>query len=148
MKSAKLPGFSRYIIYENGLVKYADTGKICPDYDDGKNGYRKIKLYPDGSKKRKSFWVNRLVWEAFYGPIPAKLEVDHRDGNRLNNHIENLSLVSHNGNCEFKKQRDSKFLFNRKAKKRQLKHLRETKNLCERNPESGVEGKPRPEKLR
>lgn len=110
------PGFSRYRIYENGVIKYADTGKVCPDYDDGKNGYRKIKIYPDGSKNRVSFWVNRLVYQAFRGPIPAGMEVDHIDGNRLNNHIENLSLVTHKQNCVLKKQRDSRFLFNRKAK--------------------------------
>jgi hypothetical protein len=117
MKWTMLPNFSRYHIGENGVVKYINTGKICPNYDDGKNGYRKIKIYPDDSKKRKSFWVNRLTWQAFYGPIPPGLEVDHVDGDRVNNNIKNLSLVTHKQNCILKKQRDSKYLFNRKAKK-------------------------------
>ena len=109
-----LEGFSRYEISDTGLVRYRDTGKLCPDYDDGKNGYRKIKIYPDGSKKRKSFWMNRLVWLAFRGAIPDKLEVDHTDGIRLNNCLDNLALVPHKVNCRLKKQRE-KNLFSRKA---------------------------------
>ena len=115
MRVAVLPGFSRYEILENGVVRYRATGKICPDYDDGKNGYRKIKLYPDGSKKRKSFWMNRLVWMAFWGAIPEKHEVDHIDSNRINNSLDNLMVVTHRQNLLLRKQRDSKFLFNRKA---------------------------------
>jgi hypothetical protein len=116
-----LEGYSRYFIWDDGTVTYRDTGKLCPDYDDGKNGYRKIKLYPDGSKKRKSFWVSRLIYQAFIGPIPPKMEIDHKDGNRLNNTLENLILVTHKQNQELKKQRDSRYLFNRKAPKRNRK---------------------------
>jgi len=111
-----LKGFSRYEVSSTGLVRYKDTGKICPDYDDGKNGYRKIKIYPDGSKKRRSFWVNRLVYEAFNGAIPPKMEIDHLDGFRANNNIENLMAVTHKQNLILRKQRDSN-LFNRAAPK-------------------------------
>jgi len=117
MRAVVLKGFSRYEVLENGLVRYKDTGKICPDYDDGKNGYRKIKIYPDGSKKRKSFWVNRLVYEAFNGTIPPKMEIDHVDGDRTNNNIENLIAVTHKQNLILRKQRESLYLFNRAAPK-------------------------------
>ena len=118
MRIAVLAGFSRYEILETGVVRYRDTGKICPDYDDGKNGYRKIKLYQDGCKERKSFWVSRLVWEAFNGPIPPKIEIDHMDSNRVNNTLGNLIPVTHRQNSILKMQRDSNFLFNRPAPKR------------------------------
>jgi len=119
MKTAVLPGYSRYEILDSGVARYKVSGKICPDYDDGKNGYRKIKIYPDGSKKRKSFWMSRLVYEAFHGPIPPKMQIDHVDGNRINNSLENLMLVTPKQNQVLKKQRDSRYLFNRneKAKK-------------------------------
>jgi hypothetical protein len=115
---AVLDGFSRYEISNYGLVRYSDTKRFCPDYDDGKSGYRKIKIYPDGvkgSSLRKSFYIHRLVWLAFNGPIPARLEVDHADGNRVNNRLDNLVLATHKQNCLLKKQRDSRYLFNRKA---------------------------------
>jgi len=114
---AVLKGFSRYEVLETGIVRYRESGKICPDYDDGKNGYRKIKLYPDGVKKRKIFFVHRLVWEAFNGSIPPGLEVDHSDGVRLNNSLDNLVLATHKQNCILKKQRENN-LFSRQAPKK------------------------------
>ena len=113
MRIAVLPGYNRYEILDTGVVRYRETGKICPNYGDGKDGYRKIKIYPDASKRRKSFWVSRLVYEAFHGPIPPKMQIDHLDGNRINNCLENLMLVTARQNQVLKKQRDSRYLFNR-----------------------------------
>jgi len=110
-----LDGFSRYEISNTGMVRYRNNQKPCPHYDDGKNGYRKIKLYPDGSKKRQHFSMHRLVWLAFRGPIPEKMEIDHFDDNPSNNNLENLSMVTHKLNSKFKKQRYEKSMFSRKA---------------------------------
>jgi hypothetical protein len=117
MKTATLPGFSRYLIYDEGRVAIRATGKMMKAHDDSKNGYLKLKLTNDDGV-RIHFWFNRLIYTAFNGPIPAGMEVDHIDGNRLNNHLENLSLVTHKQNCVLKKQRDRFFLFNRQAKKK------------------------------
>jgi len=95
-----LKGFSRYLILSNGVVEYRKTGKVCPDYSDGnkkgKNGkcrgYRKIKIYDDKGV-RKCFSVHRLVWLAFFGEIPKGFEVDHIDGKRSNNSIDNLRVI-------------------------------------------------------
>jgi hypothetical protein len=35
-----------------------------------------------------------LVWEVANGPIPAGLEINHKDGNKQNNALGNLELVS------------------------------------------------------
>lgn len=52
------------------------------------NGYVKVCLYREG--RRKSFWVHRLVLEAFVGPCPEGQEGCHGDGNRSHNSLENL----------------------------------------------------------
>jgi hypothetical protein len=91
-----LEGYSRYEISNTGLVRYRNSEKPCPHYDDGKNGYRKIKLYPDGSKKRQHL----------------KMEIDHSDDDPTDNNLENLSMVTHKLNSKFKKQRCEKSLFN------------------------------------
>lgn len=36
--------------------------------------------------------VHRLVADAFLGPIPNKMQVRHKDGNRWNNHLSNLEI--------------------------------------------------------
>lgn len=46
----------------------------------------------DGTDKTRYF--HRLLWEAFRGP-PGEKSINHIDGNRLNNALENLELVTH-----------------------------------------------------
>lgn len=58
-----------------------------------KTGYR-VSLWKDG--KQKDFLVARLVAFTFYGMDinDRKLTVDHIDGNRFNNELKNLQIVS------------------------------------------------------
>ena len=38
------------------------------------------------------------MWETFNGPIPENMVIDHIDGNRSNNSLDNLKLVSQSDN--------------------------------------------------
>ncbi|MCK9568912.1 HNH endonuclease [Candidatus Pacearchaeota archaeon] len=60
------------------------------------NGYKIVGLFKNG--KRKNVLVHRAVVEAFIGPIPDDMEVNHKDGNKLNNCLENLEIVSRSRN--------------------------------------------------
>lgn len=51
-------------------------------------GYRRV--YFDG----KTHAVHRVIWQMFNGNIPDGMQIDHIDGNPLNNKIENLRLVT------------------------------------------------------
>jgi hypothetical protein len=42
----------------------------------------------------KYFKAHRMIYELTHGPIPADMVVDHIDGKRCNNIVENLRLVS------------------------------------------------------
>lgn len=56
-------------------------------------GYENIGLRKDG--KYKGFSVHTLVWDAFGDkPRVHPLQIDHKDENKLNNHIDNLQLVT------------------------------------------------------
>lgn len=55
-------------------------------------GYDRASLTKD--RKVRHFAVHRLVCAAFIGPIPEGKEVNHIDGVRLNNRIENLEYVT------------------------------------------------------
>lgn len=59
-------------------------------------GYKKVELYKDG--KRKSFKVHRLVAIAFIPNPDNKPEVNHIDGNKINNNIDNLEWVTSSEN--------------------------------------------------
>lgn len=43
---------------------------------------------------RKCFMAHRIVWEMHNGPIPEGMQIDHISGDRADNKIENLRLVT------------------------------------------------------
>lgn len=64
-----------------------------------RGGYQYLNLGKDG--KKKTFKVHRLVAEAFLPPINSKNHVDHIDGNKENNFLNNLRWCDHQENIEF-----------------------------------------------
>ena len=47
----------------------------------------------------KMYSAHQVIWEMFNGEIPYHLNVDHKDGDRANNTITNLRLVTKEGNA-------------------------------------------------
>ncbi len=48
--------------------------------------------------------VHRIVWTAFKGTIPSNLQINHKDCNRQNNRLDNLELVTAQGNSNHARQ--------------------------------------------
>lgn len=57
------------------------------------NGYLEVNLYIE-TQQSKMMYVHRLVIMAFVGEIPLGYEVNHKDGNKANNHLSNLEMVT------------------------------------------------------
>lgn len=60
------------------------------------SGYYSVELYKPNS--RKQFYIHRLVANTFIKNPYNKEEVNHIDGNKLNNHVENLEWVTKSEN--------------------------------------------------
>jgi len=61
-----------------------------------KPGYCRVCLCKDTKRRYKN--VHRLVMAAFVGPCPEGKQVNHIDGDKENNHIENLEYVTQSEN--------------------------------------------------
>lgn len=53
------------------------------------------------NKKFKNKYVHRLVWEAFNGPIPDSMQINHLNENKLDNRLENLSIATPKENANY-----------------------------------------------
>ena len=60
------------------------------------NGYLRVCLCKDGKLYHKR--IATLVAQAFNGSKPTGTEIDHIDGNKLNNKPDNLRYVTHREN--------------------------------------------------
>lgn len=60
------------------------------------NRHERVKLTYKGS--RQVYSVHRLVWEAFKGPIPEGMIIDHINGNGCCNWITNLQVITYSEN--------------------------------------------------
>ena len=85
-----------YSVTEDGQVLNKNNKTMCQWTDNV--GYKQCNLYKDG--KKKYVRIHRLVAELFV-PNPNNLpQVNHIDGNKLNNHYTNLEWVSNSQNTK------------------------------------------------
>ena len=87
-----IDGYPDYAISPNGKVKSLRFNRVLKASANN-SGYQYVNLMAD--KKRKTTAIHRLVIEHF-GPIctDPTLIVDHKDGNKNHNSIENLEWVT------------------------------------------------------
>ena len=80
-----------YSISEEGEVWSDMSNKLLSQFPD-KKGYLQCNLCHDGKRKRHR--IHRLVALTFIPNPENKPQVNHIDGNKANNHIDNLEWAS------------------------------------------------------
>jgi len=128
-----LDELKQYKIFKEGYVVKIKTGNRVK-FSIEKKGYMKARLYTELSTNkdgRKPYRLHRLIVKAFLDTYDEKLGVNHKDGNKQNNHIDNLEMMTTSqnvyhawNNLDSKKRRE-------KLSKRRTgqKHTEETKKL-------------------
>lgn len=84
-----------YTYYGNDAVKMPNG--VLKQHDNGK-GYMTVVLSINGNSKK--YYVHRLVAAAFIENPDGKKTVNHKDGDRRNNNVENLEWMTYKENNE------------------------------------------------
>jgi hypothetical protein len=128
----KVRSLNRRVYHSGNHTTHFHKGRILSSRINN-SGYLSVRLSKEGSVVTR--FVHRLIAEAFVPNFQDKPCVNHKDGNKLNNEIDNLEWVTHKENMQHAyrtgliKRKNIKSLFNHTMEKIevQIKIIR-TKN--------------------
>lgn len=96
-RKEKVKGYEEYQVDTNGIV-YSKKGKPLK-YSLNNNGYCIINFYIDG--KAKGFAIHTIVAKQFIqNNNPERMQINHKDGNKTNNCVDNLEWVTRSENMQ------------------------------------------------
>ncbi len=129
--------FKNYLISDKGRIKNKRTGVIRKTF---RHNYQTLNI------NSRNVLIHRLVALAFISNPSNKPEVNHIDGDRYNNNVDNLEWVTRKENMQHKlyvlghnsntqKQRDKARENIKKAHERGLNRLSAVKVMCNETQE-------------
>jgi hypothetical protein len=109
----EIPNYTNYMISKNGEVYSKNIKRLCC-LSILPNGYHKIKLKDDNSIY-KDYYVHVLVAITYlhYVPSTNMIVINHIDGMKGNNQLENLEIITHKENMKHSVKLNHKTIFRR-----------------------------------
>ena len=89
----KISRNDNYSINEQGEVRNDNSGHVKSPFQNKRNKYWMVDLYKNNKSEKVP--IHRLLAEAFIPNPENKLTVDHKDGDRQNNSIDNLRWATY-----------------------------------------------------
>jgi len=93
----KIKGFENYSINEDGVIINTKTNRIMRVRLNNR-GYMDVSL--TNNKKSKTLLVHRIVAMTFVNNYSEDLQVNHIDGDRQNNNVNNLECLTQQENLK------------------------------------------------
>ena len=86
-------GHPNYEVSNTGNVRNRKTGRVLKPQLNKRAGYNRVNL-----EDKKHYYIHRLVADSFYDGDHKNMDVNHIDGNKLNNELPNLEWLSRRDN--------------------------------------------------
>ena len=97
-----IPGYvGHYQVSNRGRVKTLKGCRgvlILKGYSKKTNPYVRVLLMLNG--KGRDHGIHALMWTAFKGPIPEGKEINHKNGIKYDNRLDNFELMTHSQNVK------------------------------------------------
>ena len=94
--------WNKYFRYEDGDLYWLPRDDVNKRWNTKHAGTKAGRLHHTGyiylTCNNKRPLAHRIIWEMFNGAIPDGLTIDHINGNKSDNRIENLQLVTQHQN--------------------------------------------------
>ena len=94
----KIEGYPNYSVSDLGRVRNDKTGMILKPSLVGRPGRKYLSVVISNKGKIKHFYLHRLVILSFIPNAENLPQVNHKDGNKLNNNLDNLEWCDNSHN--------------------------------------------------
>lgn len=85
--------FEKFEVSSDGEIRNTKTKKAYKTWINH-NGYEQVCVSPRSAEKNKVFKIHKAIAETFIPNPEHKPEVNHKDGNKLNNNVINLEWAT------------------------------------------------------